>query len=296
MASAFENQIGVARSINGFIFNHVETRLSLNDGSFFERNRAPLVGQNVGGEVGDNPFDWFSYGIGQTSASGELAGDGTFAYAMTGIDIKKTGQSVHGITFAVENGDWVYETASDAKKSGVSVGYYTGRNQEDLMVSASLILTAFSNGFESTDGQTASANSLRLIASGSLSGTRVLRDGSYLKPYARLLYASESLDAYSYSGGDSFAAANLSLGRVTGGVEYVTAKSAQGDQFFIRSELGKNSSNNDDITQDLTGSLGFGWSRELNSGSVNRLELSLHELGSATKDEIRLDGQWERRF
>ncbi len=257
-------------------------------------------------DTGFTLVDWFSVGLSQASLDAELAGDGSFAYALIGKELTKTRGGVSGVLYGAETSSWDYESETDVDRTGFSVGYYTARQGGGLTFSGSAIWTLSLNDFVSHSGATGDAQSSRWIFKGGLSGERAMgRRGAKLKPYMDLMYATETLGAFEFSDGTSSQESTANLGRLGLGLEYATAPSASGSRLIVRGELSQ-VFGSDDITlsdgtvyspnEDAVGSVSFGWITRPGTDTTARIELTFGELGNDEAEEIRLDGTVDRKF
>ncbi len=258
------------------------------------------------GEEGFTLVDWFSVGLSQASLDASLSGDGAFAYAMAGRELTKTSDSVTGLLYGVETSTWDYEAETDVDRTGFSLGYYSAQQSDGLTFSGSAIFTLSLNDFVSASGATGDATSQRLIFKGSISGARTMDDRrGTMKPYVSLMYASESLAAFTFSDGTTSDASTTHIGRLGLGMEYATLPTASGDRFLVRGELsqvfGADSvvlSDGDVYSpnEDPVGSVTFGWLTQPGVDTSAQIELTFGELGNSEREEIRLDGTVDRRF
>ena len=257
-------------------------------------------------DTGFTLVDWFSVGLSQASLDAELAGDGSFAYALIGKELTKTRGGVSGVLYGAETSSWDYEDETDVDRTGFSVGYYTARQSGGLTFSGSAIWTLSLNDFVSNSGATGDAQSSRWIFKGGVSGERAMgRRGAKLKPYMDLMYATETLGAFDFSDGTSSQESTANLGRLGLGLEYATAPSASGSRLLVRGELSQ-VFGSDDITlsdgtvyspnEDAVGSVTFGWLTRPGTDTTAQIELTFGELGNDEAEEIRLDGTVDRRF
>ena len=257
-------------------------------------------------DTGFTLVDWFSVGLSQASLDAELAGDGSFAYALIGKELTKTRGGVSGVLYGAETSSWDYEDETDVDRTGFSVGYYTARQSGGLTFSGSAIWTLSLNDFVSNSGATGDAQSSRWIFKGGVSGERAMgRRGAKLKPYMDLMYATETLGAFDFSDGTSSQESTANLGRLGLGLEYATAPSASGSRLLVRGELSQ-VFGPDDITlsdgtvyspnEDAVGSVTFGWLTRPGTDTTAQIELTFGELGNDEAEEIRLDGTVDRRF
>ena len=258
------------------------------------------------GEDGFTLVDWFSVGLSQASLDASLSGDGAFAYAMAGRELAKTRASVSGLLYGVETSSWDYEDETDVDRTGFSLGYYSAQQSDGLTFSGSAILTLSQNDFVSVSGATGDANSQRLIFKGNISGARALQNRQgLLTPYVSLMYATESLEAFTFSDGTTSDDSTTHIGRFGLGVEYATEPNALGSRFLVRGELsqvfGAQAVTLSDgevysPNEDPVGSVTFGWSARTGTDTTAQIELTFGELGNSEREEIRLDGTVDRRF
>ncbi len=257
-------------------------------------------------DTGFTLVDWFSVGLSQASLDAELAGDGSFAYALIGKELTKTRGGVSGVLYGAETSSWDYEDETDVDRTGFSVGYYTARQSGGLTFSGSAIWTLSLNDFVSNSGATGDAQSSRWIFKGGVSGERAMgRRGAKLKPYMDLMYATETLGAFDFSDGTSSQESTANLGRLGLGLEYATAPSASGSRLLVRGELSQ-VFGSDDITlsdgtvyspnEDAVGSVTFGWLTRPGTDTTAQIELTFGELGNDEAEEVRLDGTVDRKF
>ncbi len=258
------------------------------------------------GEDGFTLVDWFSVGLSQASLDSSLSGDGVFAYAMAGRELTKTESSVGGLLYGIETSSWDYEEETDVDRTGFSFGYYRAQERDGLTFSGSAIYTLTLNDFVSAIDATGDATSHRLIFRGSLSGERAFdRMPGTLKPYVNLMYATESLDSFTFSDGTSSDSSSTQLGRLGLGLEYATSPTASGNRFLVRGELSQ-VFGTDSVTlsdgevyspnEDPVGSITFGWLTRPNADTSARIELTFDELGNSDAEELRLDGTIDRKF
>ena len=250
--------------------------------------------------------DWFSVGLSKASLDAELSGDGTYAYALIGQEMSKTASAVGGLVYGLETSSWEYDSETDVDRTGFSVGYYRAQIRGGLTYSGSAILTLSQNDFVNNDGATGDALSTRWILKGGISGSRALGDrGARLKPYADLMYATEALDAFTFSDSTTSRESSANMGRLGLGLEYATAPTASGSRLLVRGELSQ-VFGSDDITlsdgtvyspnEDPVGSVTFGWITRSGADTTAQIELTFGELGNNEAEEIRLDGTVDRRF
>ncbi len=250
--------------------------------------------------------DWFSVGLSKASLDAELSGDGTYAYALIGQEMSKTASAVGGLVYGLETSSWEYDSETDVDRTGFSVGYYRAQIRGGLTYSGSAILTLSQNDFVNNDGATGDALSTRWILKGGISGSRALGDrGARLKPYADLMYATEALDAFTFSDSTTSRESSANMGRLGLGLEYATAPTASGSRLLVRGELSQ-VFGSDDITlsdgtvyspnEDPVGSVTFGWITRSGADTTAQIELTFGELGNDEAEEIRLDGTVDRRF
>ncbi len=265
--------------------------------------------QVLSAREGDDGFtlvDWFSVGLSQASLDASLSGDGTLAYAIAGREVTKTENGVGGLLYGVEISSWDYEEETDVDRTGFSLGYYHAQQRSGLTFSGSAIYTLTLNDFASASGATGDATSQRVIFKGSLSGERALdRVQGTFKPYVNLMYASESLEAFSFSDGTTSDASTTQLGRLGLGIEYSTNPTESGNRFLVRGELSQ-VFGTDAITlsdgevyspnEDPVGAVTFGWLTQPGADTSARIELTFGELGNSEREEIRLDGTIDRTF
>ncbi len=258
------------------------------------------------GDQGFSLVDWFSVGLSSASVDAQLQGSGTFAYAMIGREMSKAAGAVSGLLYGVEASSWDYEAETDVDRAGVSVGYYGAWRNQGLVYTGSTTLTLSQNDFVTASGATGEAGSYRLILKGGVSGAQPLGgQGGLLKPYVDLMYASEQLEAFTFSDGTTSAQSTADVGRFGVGLEYATAPSATGNQFLVRGELSQ-VFGADDLTlsdgetyspnEAPVGSVTFGWISRSRADSIARIELTFGELGNDEAEEIRLDGTLDRSF
>ena len=259
-------------------------------------------------EEGDKGFrlglDWLGFGLSQTNATGALAGDGLFAYVMAGRDLQSTDEVSAGVMVGAEYGTWDYDTEADVTKTGLTVGLYGGRSYEGVGVTGSLSLTHLENDYTKTNGATASASSFRAVISGAVNGMHQLESGASVTPYVGYMYAREELEGFTYSDGQASAATTAEIGRVSLGLDYVTAPGEHG-QFVYGASLNKTSgldtitlSNGSTFTpsEEATGTVKIGWFRETEAGTYQRIDLTIAQLGNDDLSEVRLESIIERDF
>ena len=258
------------------------------------------------GEEGFTLVDWFSLGVSQTVLDAELSGDGTFAYAMLGTELTKTATSVDGLLYGAETSSWDYDEETDVDRTGFSIGYYKAERRDGLTYSGSAVVTFTQNNFVNTLNATGDAASRRLILKGSVSGD-ALRDEieGALRGYADLMYATEALDAFTFSNGTTSAKNTTNIGRIGVGLEYTTVPDERGGRFLVRGELSQ-VFGADDVTlsdgqvyspnEAPVGAVTFGWITRPGPDTSAQVEVTFGELGNDQKQEIRLDGNVDRRF
>ncbi len=258
------------------------------------------------GEEGFTLVDWFSLGLSQTTLDAELSGKGTFAYAMLGAELSKTETSVGGLLYGAETSSWDYDEETDVDRTGFSIGYYNAQVRDGLTYSGSAVATFTHNRFVNTLNATGDAGSRRLILKGSVSG-EALRDeiDGNLRGYIDLMYATETLNAFTFSNGTTSAQSTTNIGRVGVGLEYTTVPDADGGRFLVRGELSQ-VFGADDVTlsdgevyspnQSAVGAVTFGWITRPNADTSAQVEVTFGELGNDEKQEIRLDGNVDRKF
>ncbi len=249
--------------------------------------------------------DWFAMGLIQESVDAELVGDGTVAYAMIGSELTRTQTTVSGLLYGLEASSWDYEDETDVDKTGLFGGYYAGRTWDRLLLSGAVVLTVANNAYIADDGASADATSWRLMLVGSLSDERRLETGAVIAPYTSFLYANETLEAFSFSDGTTSNQDSASVGEISAGVEYLTAPDPHLGQFLIRGSLDK-VFGTDAVTlttgetyvpsEDISGSVTFGWLPHLGTDSAMSVELTIGQLGNDEKTEVRMDGTWDRQF
>ena len=250
--------------------------------------------------------DWFTWGISDASVDAELKGDGTYGYAMIGSELVKTDRSVLGLLYGAESSRWNYQQETDVDRSGVSIGVYGGRRFGEIELSGSFILTASANDFTATSGATADADSTRFMLTASVRGEAETYDnGATLTPLFNLLFAQEDTDAFTYSDGTTSEAGTASVGKMSGGLEYMTKAHPTRGRYLVRGELGRvfgaetvTLSDGSEYTpnEDLAGSVTFGWLPTPTDDTQARIELTIGELGNGENEEIRLDGTWDRSY
>ncbi len=258
------------------------------------------------GEDGSAPLvDWFSTGISRASVDAELNGDGVFGYAVVGSELSKDATSVSGLLYGAEASSWNYDGETDVDRAGASIGYYSARRAGDLIYTGSSIVTLSRNEFESETDATGNANSLRLILKGELSGQQALPDGGTLTPFTEVLYSTETLDSFTFSDGITSDEAQVSIGRLGSGVEYITPELPEIGRLTLRGELSQVFGAEDVTLSDGTiyspneapvGAISVGWIGNNDDGSTTRIDLTFGELGNDENEEIRLDGTWDRSF
>ncbi len=258
------------------------------------------------GADGFSLVDWFTLGGSHASVDAELKGDGEFAYLMFGREFGKTSDSVHGLLYGAESSRWDYEGETDVDRLGVSAGYYGAQRRGRWVLSGSVLATVSRNDFVSTTGATGWAGAQRLILKGEVSQQyRAGRGGASLRPYFDLLYATETLNAFTFSDGTASDAHGADLARVGLGLEYMTAPNAQGSRVLVRGEVSQ-AFGAEAITlsdgsvyrpqEDPVGSVTFGWMNTSRSNLTARIEVTLSELGNNDREEVRVDGTVDRRF
>ncbi len=258
-------------------------------------------------EDGFSLVDWFTWGISDASVDAELKGDGIFGYAMVGTELLKTENSVAGLLYGAETSRWNYDEESDVDRTGISVGVYGGRRFKEIELNGSAILTASANDFTSTSGATADANSTRLMLTASVRGeAEAFGDGGgTLTPLFNLLYAHEETESFTYSDGTVSDAGTSAIGKMSGGIEYMSAAHPKHGRYLVRGEVGRvfgaetvTLSDGSEYTpnEGLAGSVTFGWIPKATEDGQARIELTIGELGNGENSEVRLDGSWDRRY
>ena len=298
----FFSQARQASSFADFLHDHVQISL----GTSSEEEPAGEVISSRKTDEGFTLFDWATLGT-SFSRNTEIEEEGIFAYGLTGSDIEKTAESISGVSVGYEQGSWSYANEPDLEKTGLSLGYYTGRRLDQLSLTGSLILTTYQNDLKTSRGATANALSNRVMIAGGANRIQRFDSGASLKPYVDILYSYESLAAYSYSDGQAVNAAQTTTGEVSLGLEYATAPNpTTQNRFLIRGEIERdldakdvNLANGSTYTpsQVVTGEIGLGWiAGDKDGTSSRRLELTLARLGDSASQEIRLDAIWNEVF
>ena len=250
--------------------------------------------------------DWFTWGVSDASVDAELTGDGTYGYALVGKEMFKSRRAVVGLLYGAETSRWNYEGESDVDRVGVSLGFYAGRRFGDLTLNGSVIVTESNSEFLSTSGAEGKGDSNRIMVTSSLRGQqRLLENGATVTPLFNLLLAEEEMEAFTYDDGTASEAGTSSIGRISGGLEYLTAPNARDTRYLVRGELGQvfgtdtvTLSDGTEYTpnEEVSGSLTFGWLPAPNDDTQARIELTFGEIGNDDNEEVRLEGTWDRNF
>ena len=250
--------------------------------------------------------DWFTWGVSDASVDAELTGDGTYGYALVGKEMFKSRRAVVGLLYGAETSRWNYEGESDVDRVGVSLGFYAGRRFGDLTLNGSVIVTESNSEFLSTSGAEGKGDSNRIMVTSSLRGQqRLLENGATVTPLFNLLLAEEEMEAFTYDDGTVSEAGTSSIGRISGGLEYLTAPNARDTRYLVRGELGQvfgtdtvTLSDGTEYTpnEEVSGSLTFGWLPAPNDDTQARIELTFGEIGNDDNEEVRLEGTWDRNF
>ena len=251
-------------------------------------------------------IDWFSFGLSNASVDAELKGEGQLAYGLLGTELTKTERGVSGLLYGIEASTWDYEAETDVDRSGISFGYYQAhRSERGLVYSGSAIATISQNDLVSTTDATADARSLRLLLQGEISDPRPLPNNASMRPYVDLLYASEVMEAFTFSDGATAERSQVETGRLGFGWEYRTAPIPTYGRFTLRGEMsqtfGAEEAQLSDGTiytpnEDPVGSISVGWIADTQDDTNVRLELTLGEIWNEENQEVRLEGTIDRRF
>ncbi len=248
--------------------------------------------------------NWLTFGIVDSKITSSVQGDGVLAYVSAGIETRKTNESVAGVLYGAETSSWTYADEPDVDRIGLSVGYYSGEMQEDLIRSGSAILTLSNNDFESESGATGSTTSTRLVLNGELKGTQSLGEDVHITPFVNLFLAHEDMNAFTYSDGTRVSNSSTKLGSYDIGLEYQGQAEGWG-RYTVRGALGQ-TFGSDDITlsdgtlyspnTDVAGSVTFGWDPLQSDDSQLYLEITIEGIGTSETETLRVDGYWDKPF
>lgn len=254
----------------------------------------------------DSGARWTAAGVSYINRPGAASGEGYFAYVLAGEDVTHTEESIAGYHYGAEVGYWDYDAETSVLKVGGSIGVYGAQKLGDnAMVSGTLTYTHFVNQMEDMDGETATGQSGRLIASVRLGGSFGEEDGWQFEPFIDAQYAVEYHDEYEYSDGDSFGPETVEVGDVGIGIEVISPFDPETGQFYGRLEANQEFGTSTVILsdgstlggeEDPTGAVAVGWVSNTGEDSIGTVEVSASGLGSDNREEYRVDAHWERNY
>ena len=251
------------------------------------------------------PLDWVALGYRQVDSTEALAGTGSFAYALVGDRLSGDESQSFGYALGLEQGDWDYDNESDITKTGLSAGLYGGTSLEDGDLVGSALLTRFRNDHRNTDGEDATSSSHRLLVSGTFSRAQVMGAGATLTPFAEAVYAYERLGSYSYDGLTTYEGTSADVGEISLGTQYHRTLGPSGGTLIVRGEIERSFGTGTITLSDgetyspntsPTGEISVGWTSGLASETISSVSLTVGGIGNDDREEVQLEGAWDRAF
>ena len=272
--------------------------------SVLNQHAAPASGSNPGAAA----LDWYTLGFNQSNSTEVLSGTGSFVYGMIGNQISQSDAHTFGYALGLEQGAWDYSSESDVTKTGLSAAVYGGRTLRSSTLQGSAMLTTFQNQHthKDTDAE-ATSSSNRIMLSGIISGNHKMSSGAILSPYAEATYATETIGSYSYDDSTTtYEGTSADVGTISLGVQYTTAPIEGLGTFHIRSEFGGTfGTDTIALSEDdklytphdaPTGEINLGWTSTAGGDIQSRVDLTIGQIGNEDREEIKLDGTFNRQF
>ena len=270
--------------------------------SVLNQQAAPASGSGAGA------LDWYTLGFNQSDSTEVLSGTGSFVYGMVGNQISQSDAHTFGYALGLEQGAWDYSTESDVTKTGLSAAVYGGRTLESVTLQGSAMLTTFQNQHTNKDTDAeATSSSNRIMLSGLISGNREMSGGASLSPYAEATYATETIGSYSYDDSiTTYEGTSADVGTISLGVQYTMAPIEVVGILHVRGQFGSTFGTDTIALSDggeiytphdaPTGELTLGWTSTIADDTQASVDLTIGQIGNKNREEIKLDGTFNRQF
>ena len=291
--------------------------------SILNQHAAPAAGQDTSASA----LDWYTLGFSQSDSSEILSGSGTFVYGMVGNQISQSDAHTFGYALGLEQGTWDYSAdayglgllelgqgrwddieESNVTKTGLSAAVYGGRTLESVTLQGSAMLTTFQNQHTNKNtGAKATSSSNRLMLSGLISGNYETSSGASLSPYAEATYATETIGSYSYDDSTTtYEGTSADVGTISLGVQYTMAPIEGVGILHVRGQFGSTFGTDTIALSDggeiytphdaPTGELTLGWTSTIADDTQASVDLTIGQIGNKNREEIKLDGTFNRQF